>query len=128
MRGDRTYVVYILASGHYGTLYIGVTNDIYRRMLEHRAGKGSSFTRKYNVTRLVYMEAFGFNHRCDPPREAAETLAARVEDQPDRTGEPHWSDLFVGLRRFGSRRPTAAQVDGWVLGTRASRSAKDDTA
>ena len=36
MRGDRTYVVYILASGRYGTLYICVTNDIYRRMqLKH---------------------------------------------------------------------------------------------
>jgi GIY-YIG catalytic domain len=33
---ERTYVVYILTSGHYGTLYIGVTNNIFRRMHEHR--------------------------------------------------------------------------------------------
>jgi len=49
------YVVYILASRS-GVLYIGVTNNIYRRLLEHRNKTGSVFTRKYNVDRLVYYE------------------------------------------------------------------------
>jgi len=54
MLEERTYIVYILASGHYGTLYIGVTNDIFRRMHEHREDKGGAFTKKYKVTKLVY--------------------------------------------------------------------------
>jgi putative endonuclease len=41
---------------HNTVLYTGVTNDLYRRVLEHRSGKGSAFTRKYNVTKLVYYE------------------------------------------------------------------------
>ena len=50
------YWVYILASRKHGTLYIGVTNDIARRVWEHRAGKGSEFAKKYAVHRLVYAE------------------------------------------------------------------------
>ncbi|HCX67465.1 GIY-YIG nuclease family protein [Parvibaculum sp.] len=41
------YYVYILASRKHGTLYVGVTNDIARRVDEHRLGSASSFTRKY---------------------------------------------------------------------------------
>jgi putative endonuclease len=46
----------MLASKRYGTLYIGVTNDLRRRMEEHRLGKGSEFVKQYGVTRLVYVE------------------------------------------------------------------------
>jgi len=53
-----SYFVYILASRRYGTLYIGVTNNLSRRMEEHRLGKGSSFVRQYSVTRLVHVESF----------------------------------------------------------------------
>ena len=46
----------MLASKRYGTLYIGVTNNLRRRMEEHRLGKGSEFVRQYGVARLVYVE------------------------------------------------------------------------
>jgi putative endonuclease len=58
MSRSHSYYVYILASGHNGTLYIGVTNDIWRRMAQHRSGCGSEFVKKYNVTRLVYIEKY----------------------------------------------------------------------
>jgi len=50
--------VYILASGIGGTLYVGVTNDLVRRVYEHREKFVKGFTGKYNVTRLVYFEQF----------------------------------------------------------------------
>jgi putative endonuclease len=50
------YWVYILASRH-RTLYTGVTNDLERRLFEHRTGLVGGFTAKYNVHRLVYFEA-----------------------------------------------------------------------
>jgi putative endonuclease len=52
----RKGYVYILASKKYGTLYIGVTSDLTSRLIQHRLGTASTFTRKYGVTRLVYYE------------------------------------------------------------------------
>ena len=52
---DR-YYVYILASQRNGTLYVGVTNDLARRIGEHKSGIVSGFTRQYGVNHLVYFE------------------------------------------------------------------------
>ncbi|MDE1940195.1 MAG: GIY-YIG nuclease family protein, partial [Alphaproteobacteria bacterium] len=49
---------YILASKRNGTLYIGVTNDLARRVWEHREGLVPGFTKKYGVKTLVYYETF----------------------------------------------------------------------
>jgi putative endonuclease len=52
----RTFYVYILANRS-RTLYVGVTNDIHRRIRDHRLGTASDFARRYMVRRLVYVEA-----------------------------------------------------------------------
>jgi putative endonuclease len=54
----RMYYVYILASRRHGTLYIGVTNSLRKRLEEHLNGQGSSFVRTYSVYRLVYVESY----------------------------------------------------------------------
>ena len=54
---DR-FFVYILASQRNGTLYIGVTNDLIRRMTEHKGKLVPGFTRKYGVDKLVYFEEY----------------------------------------------------------------------
>ncbi|MEH6665718.1 MAG: GIY-YIG nuclease family protein, partial [Brevundimonas sp.] len=48
--------VYIMTSGMHGTLYIGVTSDLIRRIWEHRTGQGDGFTKRYGLTRLVWYE------------------------------------------------------------------------
>ena len=50
--------VYILSSRKRTTFYIGVTNNIWRRVLEHRSGLGSKFTKRYNLTYLMDYEEF----------------------------------------------------------------------
>ena len=50
--------VYILASKIRGTLYVGVTNDLQRRIYEHKKGVKKGFTQKYSINRLVYFECF----------------------------------------------------------------------
>jgi putative endonuclease len=55
--GDR-FFVYILASRYRGTLYIGVTNDLSRRVGEHKAGAVAGFTKRYKVDKLLYYEEF----------------------------------------------------------------------
>ena len=64
MNMNTAYYVYILASGHHGTLSIGITNNLRTRLEQHRAGRGSKFVSKYKIHRLVYVEAFA------SPREA----------------------------------------------------------
>jgi putative endonuclease len=56
---SKTYYVYILASKRNGTLYIGVTNELRRRVWEHKEGLIEGFTKKYGVKMLVYFETFG---------------------------------------------------------------------
>jgi putative endonuclease len=56
--GTRSYYIYILASRIGGTLYIGVTNDLIRRVAKHKSRIAESFTKRYDVTRLVYFEIF----------------------------------------------------------------------
>lgn len=52
----KTYYIYILTNQKHGVLYIGVTNDLKRRVYEHKNKLNEGFSKKYNTTRLVYME------------------------------------------------------------------------
>jgi len=56
---ERCYYVYVLASRRNGTLYVGVTNNLAKRVWQHREGTASSFTKRYGVTQLVYFERYG---------------------------------------------------------------------
>ncbi|MEO6120406.1 MAG: GIY-YIG nuclease family protein [Terriglobales bacterium] len=56
-RKEFTYYIYIMSSKS-GTLYIGVTNSVYRRALDHKSGVHAGFTQKYGCNRLVYFEVF----------------------------------------------------------------------
>ena len=53
---EKTYCVYILASGRYGTLYTGVTSDLVKRAWQHREKLVDGFTKKYDVEKLVWYE------------------------------------------------------------------------
>ena len=59
MGQERNPCVYILASGLYGTLYIGVTSNLLQRLVQHRDGLLPGFTSRYKVHRLVHFEMFG---------------------------------------------------------------------
>jgi putative endonuclease len=55
----RPAYVYILASGRYGTLYIGITSDLIKRIWQHREGLAEGFTKRYQVKHLVWYEVHG---------------------------------------------------------------------
>ena len=56
MAVGREYCVYIMTNAHNTVIYTGVTNDLARRVYEHKNGLGGIFTKKYNVIKLVYFE------------------------------------------------------------------------
>ncbi len=94
----RDYYVYIMAS-YRGTLYVGVTNNLIRRVQEHREHRADGFTSKYNVTRLVYFE------QTVDPRAAIERekqiKAWRRSKKVDliESANPAWTDLFEDFER-----------------------------
>ena len=55
---DREYCVYILANRRHTVLYTGVTNDLHRRVYEHKSKLAKGFTKRYNVDKLVFYEVF----------------------------------------------------------------------
>ena len=55
----KVYFVYIMTNKWNTVLYTGITNNIIRRVAEHRDGAVEGFTKKYNITKLVYFEEFG---------------------------------------------------------------------
>jgi putative endonuclease len=94
---DRLYCVYIMTNKVNTVLYTGVTNDLYRRVLQHRNGKGGVFTSRYNVTRLVYYE-------CCEDITAAITREKQIKGGSRQAKvdlvnsiNPAWNDLFDEL-------------------------------
>ncbi len=91
--------VYILTNKPRGTLYIGVTNDIVRRVWEHRAGFAGGFTRRYGLKRLVYFE----KHETLPLAIQREKVLKHWVRQwkIDLIGSsnPGWRDLWDELQR-----------------------------
>jgi putative endonuclease len=93
---DKNYFVYILASRS-RNLYTGVTNNLMRRMMEHRQGLVAGFTSKYRIHRLVHVECFS-DVRAAIRREKQikawrrEKRVALIE-----VANPTWSDLTDGL-------------------------------
>jgi putative endonuclease len=89
--------VYILASAKHGTLYIGVTSDLIRRVFEHKTKVAPGFTRKYDVTKLVYFEIF------DDAMSAIEREKELKKWRRDwkirliEENNPAWVDLYEGL-------------------------------
>jgi putative endonuclease len=55
---EKRYYVYIMTNRHNNVLYTGVTNDLARRVYEHKSGEVGGFTSRYKINKLVYYEAF----------------------------------------------------------------------
>ena len=93
----KPFYVYILASQKNGTLYTGHTDDISARIYAHKEGRGSSFTRKYGVKRLVWYE----HHQT---RDTAKTREYQIKAWKRawkirliEETNPDWDDLYLKL-------------------------------
>ena len=96
---DKSFWVYLLASQKNGTLYCGQTDNLARRVYQHRSGWGSAFTKRYGVTRLVW---------CEPhkTREAAKQREYRIKQWKRawkirliEKANPDWDDLSLRINQ-----------------------------
>ena len=94
---ERQYYVYILASERYGTLYIGVTNDLVRRVWEHKNDVLEGFSQEYSTHRLVWYEVH------EDPYEAITREKRLKKWNRDwkvnliQTTNPSWDDLYDAI-------------------------------
>ncbi len=100
----KSFFVYMMANRPNGTLYIGVTSDLVKRVYQHRNGAGSAFTARYNVKRLVWYE----------PADTAEAAIIREKRLKKwnrawkihliEAANPEWRDLWLEISGDISRR------------------------
>ena len=93
---EHQYFVYIMASKS-RVLYTGVTNDLQRRVFEHKDGSGSKFTRKYNVHRLVYYEAHQNVDLAIQREKQIKGWVRRKKVELIENFNPNWEDLSEQL-------------------------------
>lgn len=86
--------VYILASKPGGTLYIGVTRDLVRRVFEHRTGAVESFTQRYNVKRLVYFEQYSTALQAIQREKNIKHWSREWKIDLILSMNPEWRDLY----------------------------------
>ncbi|OJW51494.1 MAG: hypothetical protein BGO67_06970 [Alphaproteobacteria bacterium 41-28] len=88
------YFVYIMTNKSKGTLYIGITNNLIRRVYEHKNELTDGFTKKYKIKRLVHFEVFDYVHNA---LQREKTLKHWKRDWKIRLIEelnPQWKDLW----------------------------------
>lgn len=93
----RHYYVYILASQRNGTLYTGVTNDLVRRVREHREGLEESFTKRHGVHVLVYYEVHGTPGEAITREKRIKKWNRKWKLSLIEAENPNWVDLYPGL-------------------------------
>lgn len=91
---NREYCVYIMTNAHNTVLYTGVTNNMQRRVLEHKAGKGSSFTQRYNITKLVYVESGDDINTAIAREKQIKAGSRKKKIELIESINPAWKDLF----------------------------------
>jgi putative endonuclease len=89
--------VYIVANAPHGTLYVGVTNSLSRRVYEHRERVGSDFCRKYGLDRLVYYEVFESIQNAIHREKRLKKWNRRWKIDLIEARNPTWADLYETL-------------------------------
>ncbi len=95
MKTLRDYYIYILANKRNGTLYVGVTNNLQRRMHEHKNNLVEGFTKTYNVHTLVYYEHTHDIHVALDREKELKRYTRKKKMRLIETSNPLWKDLLL---------------------------------
>ena len=101
------FFVYILASLS-GTLYVGLTDDLPLRMLQHKQGTYDGFTKKYRVSRLMYFEGFVDSHAAAARERQIKKYSRTKKVALFANSNPEWKDLSTDL--YSVRRTPLAKA------------------
>ena len=88
------YYVYIMTNDHNYVLYTGVTNDLKRRISQHRRKSQEDFTRRYQVTKLVYYEVFSLPETAIMREKQLKGGSRKKKVDLIKSMNPEWKDLY----------------------------------
>ena len=93
----KTYYVYILANKRNETLYIGITNDLAKRISEHKSGMMEGFTKKYSIDKLVYYESTTDVNEAITREKRLKKWKRQWKIDLIENSNPDWRDLSVNF-------------------------------
>jgi len=93
-RFSKTYYIYIMTNKYDKVLYVGVTNDLARRVYEHKNKLLKSFTSRYNVTKLIYFEDFCDIYQAIAREKQIKGWLRRKKIDLIKTMNPNFEDLY----------------------------------
>lgn len=96
MRHEHNYYVYILTNWNNKVMYIGVTNDLERRVHEHRSKATEGFTQRYNINKLVYFEQTNDINAVILREKEIKKWRREKKDNLVISLNPDWNDLSKG--------------------------------
>lgn len=94
------YYVYIITNERNGTLYVGVTGELQRRIMEHRMGSIDGFTKKYDLKILVYVESYKYVSTAIKREKRLKNWQRDWKIKLIEEHNPEWNDLYE--QYFGS--------------------------
>jgi len=92
------YYVYILASKKNGVLYIGITNNLPRRIQEHKEGLVEGHSKKYFIKQLVYIEAFDYIDKAIEREKCLKRWKRKWKIELIEKLNPEWKDLYENIQ------------------------------
>lgn len=95
---SKQYCVYIMTNAHNTVLYTGVTNNLARRVYEHKNGLGSAFVKKYNVHKLVYYEVGSDVHEAIAREKQIKGGSRKKKVDLINGLNPEWKDLYEEIK------------------------------
>ena len=104
-RFQRCFFVYILSNLH-GTLYVGLTDDMRTRMIQHKSGEFDGFTRKYKIDRLMYFETYAESKIAANRERQVKKIRREKKIALFAGSNPEWKDLTpelfqtIGIPRY----------------------------
>lgn len=93
----KTSFIYILSNKSNTTLYIGVTSNLNKRITEHKEGRGSLFTKKYNLSKLLYFEEFSDIRYAIAIEKQLKNWNREWKLDLIKSLNPDFKDLFIDL-------------------------------
>lgn len=89
------YYIYILSNTRNTVVYVGISNNLNRRISEHKAGHGSQFVKKYNVTKLVYFEMHSDPENAIKREKQIKNYSRERKNELINKDNPQWREIVI---------------------------------